>query len=479
MNETLLSVSWLNGHVRAVAVHHGKAVAAWEKPDVVADVNEFGSVLTEAVSKTGYDGVQVGMVVAHPRLAQQLVETPALKRSKLKWFLYHRAKRLKSFDADAVWSYQTALPTKSAGALVLQILPKPLVDQLAVACHQAGLRLTRVFPTSAILQRQLPALPLAADDVALVAAETNGTTTVVIGRKDGQIYLARSLSNSWNVYPDRVNVDLNRTILYAKQQFGVSVSQVWLVGGVPPTQIQTMQTALKVPVKAVQPPPLPTFWNQELANLSAEDTNNFLTTEQQQAPKRRVMLTVTSILIALLALAALGSVAVVHVISRYRTAQYARLEEQVRHLQARKVELQQRETTLQQQKQFAFVVTDQMVPPVPGWFLGFMGDAVPDELLLTQVQLKREDDRWLVQVKGSVQSVTNQPLETALAEATALLKERLTNGPFHVRLLSDTEAQAVAPTNARPAGPVAVQAAPAAAPGPDQEDQFYLQGVMR
>ena len=40
--------------------------------------------------------------------------------------------------------------------------------------------------------------------MALLAAETGGTTTIVIGRKDGQIYLGRTLSSSWNVHPDQI-----------------------------------------------------------------------------------------------------------------------------------------------------------------------------------------------------------------------------------------------------------------------------------
>jgi len=104
----------------------------------------------------------------------------------------------------------------------------------------------RVIPASPILQRQLTTLPLEPNEVALLAAETGGATTVVVGRKDGQIYLGRTLSSTWNVHPDRVNVDLNRTVLYVKQQFGVLVGSVWLFGAGAPAQIVPMKSAFRL-----------------------------------------------------------------------------------------------------------------------------------------------------------------------------------------------------------------------------------------
>jgi len=208
MSETVLTLSLLNERFSASAVHRGNVLNNWERPEPVTDLADFASVLREAVKQTGYAGTQAIMVLAHQRLAQQLVETPPIKGRNLKWFLRGRVKDLKPFPSDAAWSYQPTLPTRNAQALLLHLLPKELLDQLVLACGQAELQCARVIPASAILQRQLTELPLEQNEVALLAAETGGTTTVVIGRKDGQIYLGRTLSNSWNVHADRVNVDL-------------------------------------------------------------------------------------------------------------------------------------------------------------------------------------------------------------------------------------------------------------------------------
>jgi hypothetical protein len=295
MSDTVLSISLLNDRLSATSVHRGNVVRTWQRAEPVLDLADFASVLREAVQQTGYNGTAVTLVLAHQRLAQQLVESPPVKGAKLKLFLQNRVKQLKPFSSEAAWSYQTTLPTRNAQAMLLHLLPRELLDQLVQGCQQAELQCDRVIPASAILQQQLTELPLEENEVALLAADTGGTTTVVIGRKDGQIYLSRTLSNSWNVHADRVNVDLNRTLLYVKQQFGSAVSSVWLFGDGADSQIERIRTALRLSVKLSPVQPGPFYWNQEALEIPVDDTNNLISLEQLQAPRRRVFLRVTSV----------------------------------------------------------------------------------------------------------------------------------------------------------------------------------------
>src|SRR6266436_1782901 len=194
MDKNILCLSWLNGQVKAVTARNGAVLKSWERPDLAEDFSTFSAVLREAAVATDYIGTEVEVVLSHPRLTQQLVETPPLRGWNLRRFLDRQARQLKTFTTEAVFSYQPALPTKNAKAVLLHLFPKPFLDQMVQGCEQAGLRLSKVFPATAVLNHQLEELPVGADDVVLVAAETGGTTTVIIGRKDGQIYLGRTLN---------------------------------------------------------------------------------------------------------------------------------------------------------------------------------------------------------------------------------------------------------------------------------------------
>jgi hypothetical protein len=469
MNDTVLSISLLNERFSATAVHRGGVAGTWERPAPIADVADLSSVLRDAVKQTAYAGTPATVVIAHQRLAQQLVETPPLKGQNLKSFLQRRVKQLKPFPADAAWSYQPTLPTRNGQAVLLHLLPKPFLDPLVQAGDQADLKITRVIPATAVLQRQLAALPLEKDEVALLAAETGGTTTVVIGRKDGQIYLGRTLGNDWNTHADRVGVDINRTILYVKQQFGVTVGSVWFFGAGAANQLRAMQTTLRLPVKLSPVEPGPFYWNQESLKIAVDDTSNLISSEQLQAPRRRALLKVTGVAVGSLAAAALVLAVSVQLLAMDRARQLRTLQSKVEQMQERRARLQDRERQFLQQKNFLKVVTEEKVEPVPGWFLGYLGNALPEELLLTQFRLKREDDEWRLQLGGSLQPTTNQaPAAVVLDAAVTTLKKTLSEGPFHVRILGDEERKSGAATTA-----TAVVTPPA------MEQRFSVEGVMK
>src|SRR5215471_18225748 len=80
---TSLSVSCLNNQFKAVAVHHGRVEGTWERPGESDGVGNFDAFLREAVEHTGYRGHTVSLVLAHPRLVQQLIDVPPVKSAAL------------------------------------------------------------------------------------------------------------------------------------------------------------------------------------------------------------------------------------------------------------------------------------------------------------------------------------------------------------------------------------------------------------
>ena len=134
MSETVLTLSLLNERLSATAVHRGSVAATWERAEPVTDLADFASALREAVEQTGYAGTAVSVVLAHQRLAQQLVESPPIKGRNLKLFLQSRVKQLKPFPSEAAWSYQPTLPTRNAQAMLLHLLPSELLGQLVQGC---------------------------------------------------------------------------------------------------------------------------------------------------------------------------------------------------------------------------------------------------------------------------------------------------------------------------------------------------------
>src|SRR5580704_8213586 len=90
---TTLSVSWLNNQFKAVAVHRGNVIGSWEQPGEIEGANNFENFIREAVSKTAYRGQNVSLLLAHPRLVQQLVDVPPTKAAAVSRVIQRHAEQ--------------------------------------------------------------------------------------------------------------------------------------------------------------------------------------------------------------------------------------------------------------------------------------------------------------------------------------------------------------------------------------------------
>src|SRR2546423_37540 len=179
---TTLSVSWLNSQFKAVAVNRGAIEGTWENPAELDGSINFEALLREAIQKTGFRGQTVSLVLAHPRLVQQLVEVPPVKGAALAKVLQRQAQQQKMFPAEAAWAFQTSRSDKAPQSVILHLFPKQMLDQLIQGCKRNGLRLVSVIPAAAVLHSQLMELPLEKEETAVLAGDTAGSGTNVVGR---------------------------------------------------------------------------------------------------------------------------------------------------------------------------------------------------------------------------------------------------------------------------------------------------------
>src|SRR5438132_3936746 len=266
---TTLSVSWLNSQFKAVAVHRGAVEGTWENPAELDTSVTFEALLREAIQKTGFRGQTVSMVLAHPRLVQQLVDVPPVKGAALKKVVQRQAQQQKMFPGEAAWAFQTSRSDKAPQSIILHLFPKQMLDQFVQGCKRNGLRLACVIPAAAVLHSQLSELPLEKEETAVLAGDTAGSVTIVVGRRNGQIFLARTLPGNWNEGAERMAVDLNRTVLFLNQQHGVTVDKgVWLFGRRTVDQLSALQSQTQLPIKISPVQFNPFYWATESLKLN-------------------------------------------------------------------------------------------------------------------------------------------------------------------------------------------------------------------
>jgi hypothetical protein len=463
-NLTTLSISWLNQQFCCVAIHRGAVVGTWETLVDPENGTDFASLIREAVQKTNYHGTAVSLVLANSRLVQQLVDVPPVTGSALNKVIQREALQQKLFSGEAAWAFQNSLAVKGVQRVILHLLPKSLLDRLMLACRQNNLNLNSVLPVSAVLHHQLTQLPLDKGDVALLAAETSGNTTVVVARADGQLLLVRTLIGSWNENVERLVLDLKRTSSFISQQHGLTINRgMWVFGTGAEQQAKVLQPQVETSVTVSPVPYESTYWAIEAAKLRPAITPNFIGEKLQHAPQRRIFARIVAVCTALLVAGSLALAVVLHVLARQEAASTVILQKRVDQLQAQHQQLEQRNAELASKSQLVQLVLEGRHPPVPAWVLGYLSEAVPADLVVTSFHVKLEDDLWKLHLAGTLQTSDKPAAPTALNDAVGVLADRLANGPFHLTILSRSDHDKSARPNSKSA-PV---------------NQFVIEGVMR
>lgn len=446
LQASTLSVSWLGKTFRALSLHRGQVQSMWEAPEPIEGTHNFSDLLEKAVAATGYTGESVSLVLSHPRLAHQLVEVPPAKGQELTRLLDRAAQQQSGplFTTKAAWSAQPAESVKGTPRFLLNLFPKPLLDELLAGARKANLFLTAVLPPTAVLHNQLQELPAKENDVVMLAADTDGTTTVLVGHSDGRILLARVLSGNWNDALPALALDLRRTMLFVNQQHSVDVQALFLFGPNASERAAEVQAQVGLPTRTSPTVAGPDYWATEALRVHAALAQNFISREQQTAPQRRKMAWVVA---SATVLAVLACLAVAFQLFRMRSAELrnvAGLRSQVTQLEVRHRELQEQEADVARRREVINLVASNRPPAVAALALGYLSEAVPAELVVTNFVIRQVDRAWQFRLAGCAQPVATNAL-ARVDEAVAVLTNRLVNGPLRLRL-SGTEEPAT--TNA-------------------------------
>ena len=474
---TVLSVVWLGSHFEATAFQKGVQAGSWSSPTPVADLEAFAVALKEAKLQTRFNGSLASLVLAHPRLSQQLCEVPPAKDGALDRIVARLVDRQKTFEGEAAWSFRRTLPNKNAHNVLLFLFPRVLLDRLIQSFGKLEMNLETVVPCTAVLSGILPRLSLDADVVAMVAAQSGGLTAMLVGRGDGELLLGRVLETGDARDRENLAVELNRTSLFVTQQFGASVTGAYLLVEGGSDGRMELQSALEMSVHSATEIAGDFSWTQEVLKLAPEMGANLVSREQRQAPQRRLLLRVTTLVTALVVLGSVGIWFTFHGLVIEERLAVTGLKFRLSQLQQQHQTLQILHAELGRHREFIQVVDTDRSPPVPVWLLGYAGQAVPNGLVLTNLSVVRSDGGWNFRLAGMVQSLTN----TVSTGAMAGLTNELATGPFHAaaRVVNGTESSDRAVSPGGTLANLAVRLRPVREEAAKSSPMFAVEGFVK
>jgi hypothetical protein len=106
--------------------------------------------------------------------------------------------------------------------------------------------------------------------------------------------------------------------------------------------------------------------------------------------------------------------------------------------QTQKEDLERRMAELEQKRQLIQLIDGQKLPPIPGWVLTYIANITPEELLLTELQVKRMDDIS----EAANAAPTKRSVKATKVNLTGI-PEAPPGGLWSVRLVGDGNAMAL------------------------------------
>jgi len=439
MDKKVLAICWLNGRLRAMAVHKGAVKSTWECPQIVDENCDFQAILNEAVNQTGFDGVKVCILINSRRMMYHLLEVPPVSGSDLEYYVERKVNQLKAFDEPAGFCYTKTLPTRTSNGLLVNIYPRSLLERLVENCQAQELHLSRMFTLQSVMREQLASLNANEEEPVVLAANIEGTTALLIGRKDGEIYFGRTIYSDWKVDPEYVCTEIMRSVLFVKQQFGVMATRIFLFGTELDKWEKKIEQMCNLPVASINYPSTPVDWLKECLKLSEETTDNIVSVDLRKEPQTRLFIRMVGFL-ALVIIFGIGVwIAFVEKEIIHQKKIYASLQPLEGQLQETQKQLFAKRDELQHRQQFVKLITDNLTYPVPGWFFGYLCDVFPEDLVLKELHIHWTNGVWHVRIAGVVQPADDKSPDEALALGLQLLQSKLEKSPFHFKTTNKSQ----------------------------------------
>lgn len=427
---TRFGIEWIYGEFLISRFAGGKSVEHWQAPYPVTDLASLSRAMHDASRKIDLPrGGDVAIAYEDDLHTHEFLEVPKLGKRDLEKHLARRVEQSKPFDDAAAWCYHPAKPGQKLEGVLLHLMPRRIVEAVTRICGEYYLTPKRLVPLTEIISEHVPKLGAEGSEVLLLIAMFSERVQLVVAHGDGEVLFVRELQYAWqNDNLDRLVVDINRTIGYAKQRIGLRPDRAWVMGEHAHRVIDAFEKDLECPVKVDDTAVATDFWMAEVAGLPQRLDSNFIPRLARRAVSRKSLLRAAVLTGFSLfgAAATVGAVVQWLVSTKMLDAQtiqvdIAEFEQNILHLQEELRVFDLEQLRLNQLTVDAF--------NMPALFLSHLGNMVPNGLVLLTANVVREDDYWTIELAGT----TDLPFEQAPSEF-ALLESRLAARPWNAEI---------------------------------------------
>lgn len=427
-----LGLAWIHGQFQATAYRRQAATGTWASPTPVENIEHFAAAVDAALQALDFGGTEAFLILAHEQFVHQMENAPAFNENAARAYLRARVERHVREQGDALWVSQKAESNRKDASYVLHLLPSEFYLRLNEVALRRRLDLTRILPLLVPLQLELANLGEAAGTPVLLAVEAGAATALVVGRTPRDVLFTRTTLTSWKSEPARVAVEVNRSVLYAKQQFAAVVDHIWAVGAAAEGAKAEIEAKCGAGKTVAIHSGGAAHWLDLVARLNARHPINLVAGYLRQKRRNRLFRRV-AVAACFLGLVLLGLDAWTREQAwSTELAGLRALGATEETLRAEYVRLSERNQEVQQAQAVVDALEADRLPPVPPKFLGLLATMLPSEARLSELTVRWDPNerRWMFRADGNIEAD-----EETARSLVASLGRQLARSPLRIHVI--------------------------------------------
>lgn len=394
-------IEWAYGEFRIARLRGDQVIESWKSPTPVTDLVSLNAAMYEACHHVDISGGgSVAIAYEDDLHTHEFLETPPMSRRDIEKYLERHVEQNKPFATDAAWRFHPVAREGKVDGVLLHLMPKYIVDAVIRICEEFYLTPKLMVPLTEIMSEYVPGLNCDETEAILLIALFDDRTQMLISSDQGEILFVRELSYPWNSdNTERLTVDINRTVGYAKQRIGGNVQHAWLIGELAIAAGEDLAGKIDVSLEYDRQAVAPEFWMTEVSRLPQRLASNFIPVLARRSITSKTFMRAGVLMSAVAAITALAFCLTVEwTLFKNRTDYIA--VRQVINEKTDELATLTAEVALMDIEKTKLDILNVDAFNLPAIFLSHLGDLVPEGLVLTSAEVKRGDHSWVIALAG-------------------------------------------------------------------------------
>jgi len=398
---TSIGISWTYTEFHVVTTRNGKVESTWSSPQPVTSLRDFSDALFNACNALSLkQGGHVSIAYESDVHTHEFFELPKMAKKDLHKYLQRRIILEKPFKEDASWCYHEAHHGKNTEGVLLHLMPKDIVDAMIRICDDFFFVAKRLVPLTEIFTSHIASLKLDRNEKLLLIALFENRVQMVVARGNGEILFVRELGYAWSENNgERLITDADRTLRYAKQRTGGSISRIIMMGDQSESAMNVLNKTVTLPIVIDESSADCFFWAKKVSDLPISNANNFIPKLARRALTRRTALRSAVMSLAFLLMLTVSFTAWVEYKVYNSNEPEIQIEADVKKLQRQIEHIEQQMLLAERDRSqlSKFTVSGLNLPVI---FFNHLGNLTPADMILSSAEIHREKKGWHFRLTG-------------------------------------------------------------------------------